>query len=123
MCKKIMTNYFSMEIQAPKGLTGIEKYLSKCKLDLEPWISGYNNKVILRSKVNAPFNWSMNSSDDVFLYAAGEMFNGIDETILALESLSKIFKNMNLPHQILIDDKNKYLYKTINYEWVEEKNT
>ena len=110
-----MANYFSMEIKAPDGLSGIEAHLSKCRLSLTTYTSGHNGKVVLRAKDDSDFEWSMDSSDGEIIYGSGEIFEDADFTIEALESLSMIFRAMKLPHVIWVDDENSYLIKEFNY--------
>lgn len=111
-----MANYFSMEIKAPDGLSGIEAHLSKCQLNLSAYTSGHNGKVVLRAKDDSGFEWSMDSSDGDVIYGSGEILKGADFAIEALESLSLILRAMNLPHVIWIDDENSYLIKEFNYD-------
>lgn len=111
-----MANYFSMEIKAPNGLSGIEAHLSKCKLSLEARTSGYNGKVILRAKDNSDFEWSMDTSEGEIIFGSGEVFIGEDFSIEALQSLSEILRTMKLPHVIWIDDEHSCLIKEFNYD-------
>ncbi|WMS86587.1 hypothetical protein [Pleionea litopenaei] len=110
-----MANYFSMEIKAPDGLSGIEAHLSKCRLSLNAYTSGHNGKVVLRAKDDSDFEWSMDSSDGEIVFGSGEIFKGVDFTIKALESLSLILRTKKLPHVIWVDDENGCLIKEFNY--------
>ena len=112
-----MSNYFSAEIKAPSGLEGIQEHLSGCDLEVEPWESGYNGKIILKPKSEATFEWSMDSSDSEILFISGEFYDGEEIAIKKLQSLSTVLKNMLLPHVILLDDKNSMLLRTFSYEW------
>ena len=89
-----MANYFSMEIKAPEGLSGIEAHLSKCQLSLDTHTSGHNGKVVLRAKNDSDFEWSMDSSDGDVIYGCGEIFNDADFAVEVLESLSLILRAM-----------------------------
>ena len=112
-----MSNYFSIEIYAPEGLTGIESYLPKCLMVLQAYKCQYNDKTILKSKINTDYEWSMDSSDTDKLFAAGEFYNGASDSINKLQSLSEILVSMNAPHQILIDNESSFLMKKISYNW------
>ena len=119
----IMANHFSIEILAPDGLAGIEESISNCKLGLEPWKSGYNGKVILRSVKDSDFEWSMDSSDGQYLFASGEFYDGLAEAVESLESLSNVLRVSKFPHIIIIDDETNYAAKEIKHDWVERNIT
>jgi hypothetical protein len=106
-----------MEIKAPYGLSGIQAHLSKCKLSLEAYTSGYNEKVILRARDDSDFEWSMGAADDEIIFGSGEVFKNAEFAIEALESLSRILRIMKLPHIIWIDDKNSSLIKEFKYDY------
>ena len=106
-----------MEILAPCGLEGIEKYLSRCKLNLEAWPSNYNSKIILRAGAGSNYEWAMDSSDTDTIYCSGELYDGQEFAEEAMESLSRIFQDMSLPHIILLDDSDGILCKEIRHDW------
>jgi hypothetical protein len=112
-----MSHYFSIEIDAPIGLTGIETYLPACLMPLQIWQSGYNDKIILRAKQNAGYEFSMESSDSNTFFASGEFFTDYDEAFNQLQSFSQVLVAMKLAHQILIDNDSGFLMKKISYQW------
>lgn len=112
-----MSNYFSIEIIAPQGLTGIEPYLSHCLMALSAYSSQYHGKTILKAQKDAEYEWSMDASATDTLFAAGEFYHGAADAIKKLQSLSDILAKMNFPHHILIDDESGFLIKTLNYQW------
>ena len=114
-----MPNYFSLEILAPNGLAGVEDGMRSCKLQLEPWPSGFNGKVILRSISSSNFEWSMDFHGDEYIVASGEFYDGLDKTVECLLSFSEVLKQVKFPHKILIDDEASNLAKEISYKWVE----
>lgn len=109
-----MTYYFSIEINAPQGLVGIEKYLPHCLMTLTAYQSQFNGKVILKACVDANFDFSMESKNDL-LFASGEFYQDLTDAIAQLQSLHQILVNLKLPHQILLDDELGFLYKRFYY--------
>lgn len=96
--------YF-VEIKAPKGLAGIELHLNKCNLPLVPYLSGYNNKVILRSDRDEYwFEWHMDSSDSEIMVASGDLLMPVDEAWRLLNTLSISLTCSGFPHKIYLDD-------------------
>jgi hypothetical protein len=109
---------FFLQIQAPNGLTGIRKHLADCSINLKPWTSGYNGKVILRSQFeDERFEWNMDSSDTDVLAANGAVFLPVDEAWALLKSLSDVLIRAGFPHELLLDDEEEKLAHSFNYLW------
>jgi hypothetical protein len=109
---------FSLQIQAPNGLTGIRKHLADCSINLETWTSGYNGKVILRSQFEEErLEWNMDSSDTDVLMASGVVFLPVDEAWALLKSLSDVLTRAGFPHELLLDDEEEKLAHSLNYRW------
>jgi hypothetical protein len=117
-----MANYYSMEIIAPDGLSGIEMYLEECLFPLETCLSDHGKTVLRKKGDGSDFWFSMGTSDssEIKVSGGGEVFNGLEFAIDALESLSAIFVKMNFPHIILIDDEGNYVVKEIKHDWRDE---
>ena len=97
--------HFYLQITAPAGLEGIHEHLKYCKMNLEPWESGDNGKIILRSCPSEDrFEWQMDTSDTDTLIANGDFFLPFEEAKLLLRSLSDMLISAGYPHQISIDD-------------------
>ena len=109
-----MTYYFSIEINAPQGLVGIEAYLPHCLMALTAYQSQFDGKVILKASRDANFDFSMQSHHDE-LFASGEFYQDLTDAIAQLQSLHQILVNLKLPHQILLDDELGFLYKRFYY--------
>ena len=111
---------FFLQIKSPDGLTGIQPHLSDCLMKLEPWTSGYNGKVILRSQSeDKRFDWAMDSSDTDVLVATGELFLPVDEAWKLLKSLSDVLVRAGFPHKMLLDDDEEKLAHSASYQWIE----
>ncbi len=96
---------FYIEINAPEELAGIETYIQDSQMNLEPYESGYNGKIILRSRIDEKeFEWSMDSSDSNILTATGEFYKSAPESKKMIESLSYIISLGGFPHEWRIDD-------------------
>jgi len=106
-----MSYYFSLEINAPQGLVGIEQYLPHCLMRLQAYPSQFDGKVILKANLDASFDFSMYSHKDL-LFASGEFYQNLDNAIAQLSSLSQILLELNFPHQILLDDECGCLIRT-----------
>lgn len=117
-----MPFYFSIEIDAPNGLTGIEEHLSDCKMNLEPWESGFNGKVILKNPIDSGYEWAMDFYK-TRLVASGKFYDSISSAKDDLESLSNVLTKGNFAHQILLDDETGYLCKNYHYNWPNSENT
>ncbi len=122
LCEKIDMNNecnFYIEIKAPEGLSGIENKLHICTLPLEAWKSGYNSKVILRSKFNegATIEWDMDSSDTEMMVASGCIYKSVEESRNELETLSVALKQAGFPHSIGLDDETGNKKYDINHLW------
>lgn len=109
-----MSYYFAIEINAPQGLVGIEKYLPHCLMALTAYQSQFDGKVILKASLDANFDFSMESHHDV-LFASGEFYQDLADAVAQLQSLHQILVNLKLPHQILLDDEQSLLVKTWCY--------
>lgn len=109
-----MSYYFSIEINAPQGLVGIEAYLPQCLMALTAYPSQFDGKVILKTSLDANFDFSMSSHHDV-LFASGEFYQDLADAVVQLQSLHQILVNLKLSHQILLDDEQSLLIKTWNY--------
>jgi len=110
---------FSVEIFAPHGLRGIEPYLVGCLLPLHAWRSNYNGQVILRlnSDADEKFEWNMDPSNEQTMFASGYITDTPQRAEQLLESLSACLATARFPHQILLDDHEEGLYRTIEFEW------
>ena len=110
---------FFIEIKAPNGLPEIERNLNICILPLETWKSGYNGKVILRTKFgeDKDIEWAMDSSDTDILVASGSIFKPVNEAWNELETLSASLTKSGYPHSIGIDDEAGNKKYSINHLW------
>ena len=89
-------------------------------MKLEPWTSGYNGKVILRSQSeDKRFDWAMDSSDTDMLVATGELFLPVDEAWKLLKSLSDVLVRAGFPHKLLLDDDEEKLAHSASSQWIE----
>ncbi len=109
-----MTYYFSIEINAPQGLVGIEAYLPHCLMALTAYQSQFDGKVILKASRDANFDFSMQSHHDE-LFASGEFYQDLANAVAQLQSLHQILTKLHLPHQILLDDEYSMLIKSFNF--------
>lgn len=116
-----MECHFSVEIRAPQGLRGIEPHLSHCDLALSPWQSGYNGKIILRSPVDADFEWEMDSSDDEIMFASGSLTGEARAAEARLRTLSTALRMAGFRHRILLDDPLGNLHATIDHAWLSDR--
>ncbi len=109
---------FFIEINAPDGLAGIEEYIGKCRLPLIPYLSGYNNKVILRiDGEDSRVEWDMDSSDNEIMVASGTFFIPVDEAWQLLEDISLALTSSGFPHEIGIDDEDGNKKYSCAYLW------
>ena len=110
-------NYF-IEINAPKGLKGIEKYLDECDLPIVNYLSGYNRKVILReSGADDDFYWDMDSSDTDIMVASGVFKMDRKLAWAKLESLSRVLKKAGFPFRIGLDGEDGNKAHESKYRW------
>jgi len=110
--------YFFIEINAPKGLAGIEKHLDKCKLSLKPYLSGYNNKVILKNDMDDDrFEWGMDSSDTDVMVASGYICMPVASAWKLLKSLSFALTAAGFPHKIGLDDEEGNKKYSCSFLW------
>lgn len=109
-----MSYYFSIEINAPQGLVGIEKYLPHCLMALTTYQSQFDGKVILKASLDAGFDFSMSSHHDV-LFASGEFYQDLANAVAQLQSLHQVLVNLKFCHQILLDNEQSLLIKTWCY--------
>ena len=109
---------FFIEINAPDGLAGIGEHLEKCRLPLTAYLSGYNNKVILRVKNDdSRLEWFMDSSDNEIMVANGTFFIPVDEAWQLLEDISLALTSSGFPHEISIDDEGGNKKYSCAYLW------
>ncbi|MFK8012693.1 MAG: hypothetical protein AB8B80_11665 [Marinicellaceae bacterium] len=109
---------FFIEIDAPDGLAGIEEYIGKCRLPLTPYLSRYNNKVILKCDgENSRVEWNMDSSDNEIMIASGTFFIPVDEAWQLLSGLSLTLTSSGFPHKIGIDDEEGSKTYSCSYLW------
>lgn len=109
---------FFLEIEAPNGLKGIQKHLADCSMNLKPYTSEYNGKVILRSQFDEEqFKWDMDPSDTDVLVASGKVLLPVNEAWEFLKSLSDVLTRAGFPHKLLLDDKNGKLAHSAAYRW------
>jgi hypothetical protein len=113
--------HFHLEILAPRGLAGIEPYLSSFRLGLKPYRSAFNGQVILRmSRDDGRFEFEMDSSTTDTLRASGDLDFPESEAWEHIESLSKLLKLAGFPHRIGMDTADGELYRRISYEMPSE---
>ena len=110
---------FFIEIRAPKGLSGLEKHLKVCTLPLETWKSGYNGKIILRTKLNEAehIEWAMDSSDTKILIASGYITKSVESAWQELSTLSIALENAGFPHIIALDNEEGNAEHSIEHHW------
>jgi len=96
--------HFHIEIYAPSGLRGIEPYLAACKLQLEPWTSGFNGQVILRNLGYDDTDFAMDPSTEETMHASGYIYKEAPEAWEILESLSEALRRAGFAHLIGMDD-------------------
>lgn len=110
--------HFFLEIKAPEGLAGIEQHLQLCAMDLEPWVSGYNGKVILRNRHDEErFEWAMDPSDTDVLVADGDIFMPVVEAWNLIKPLSMALENAGFSHRLGIDDEQARAKYSSEYLW------
>ena len=98
-----MECYFSFEVNAPDGLGSISSDLDRSELNLYIWKSGYNGKVILRSKPNGMIDLDMDSSDTDRMFGSGTIQASFEKAKSIIDRLSSIFTKHSLPHEIGVD--------------------
>ena len=109
---------FFLEIQAPDGLKDVQKYLDGCSMNLKPYVSGYNGKVVLRPQPKEDrFEWDMDPSDTDVLVASGEVFLPVDKAWELLKSLSDMLAQAGFPHEVLLDDEGGKLAHSATHRW------
>jgi hypothetical protein len=96
--------HFHIEIYAPKGLSGIEPYLSDCQFPVKAHVSGFNGQVILRYIGDDDANFAMDPSSSKVLNASGSLDTDWAEAWRLLESLSLAIYLAGFPHRIGADD-------------------
>ena len=112
---------FYIEINAPDGLRGIEQHWDECDLPLEPYLSGYNRKVILREAgAKDDFHWHMDSSDTEIMVASGVFRMDVTRAWAKLESLSRVLRKAGFPFRIGLDDEDGTPAHESMHQWKEE---
>jgi hypothetical protein len=110
--------HFAIDIYAPRGLAGIEATLrGGGALPLYSQKSGYNGKVILRASQDDRLEWNMDSSDDNFLFASGDVFDSAEVAEGKLRWLSSCLAAAGFSHSILLDDPDGNLRAKIEHAW------
>ncbi|WP_196137548.1 hypothetical protein [Aliikangiella sp. G2MR2-5] len=109
-----------MEIEAPKGLAGIEEHLGRCRLDVMPYLSGYNKKVILKAGQDCNYlEWAMDSSDTDIMIAHGYFEIPVEDAWMLLSDLSIALVAAGFPHYIGIDDEDGNKKYATSFLWQE----
>ena len=101
----------------PQGLCGIERSIRTCEISLDPWTSGYNGKIILRTPFDSEMEWDMESSDDDIMFASESMAVTASDAEAKLRSLSECLRQAGFRHRILIDGPDGQLHIAIEHEW------
>jgi hypothetical protein len=96
-------NHFHVLIFAPAGLAGIEKFMERCLLPLEPWVSGFKGQTILKAKGLEWMEFDMDPSTTPELHASGEIFLPSLIAFQMRESLSQVLTAADFPHWIGLD--------------------
>lgn len=95
---------FYLEVIAPNGLASIGPQLEKANIGLCVYLSGFNNKSILTNTVNSKIDLGMDSSTTDVMTGSGYVESDFREANELLSKLSEIFKSVDLPHKIGVDD-------------------
>ena len=108
---------FYFEIIAPNGLEVIKPQVDSASLGLYVYISGFNNKGILKNRIDSEIEMGMDSSTTELMYGSGHIEGSFENAKEKMKVLTNIFKSAELPHKIGIDDENgeKSIWYTYNY--------
>jgi len=98
-----MECHFSIEITAPGGLAGLEKYFNESFLNLYIWNSGYNGKNILRSSEGI-IDLNMDSSDTDILNGSGVIKSDFERAKEVILEISRILILQGFRHEISVDN-------------------
>ena len=109
--------YFSFEIKAPSGLKSISNDLEVSEFNLYTWKSGYNGKVILRSKPDGVIDLEMDSSDSDIMFGSGYIEESFVKAKNVIKQLSEIFSSHGFPHEIGVDNETGDETYNISSNW------
>jgi len=110
--------HFFISIYAPLGLSGIDKHMHLCKLPLKPYLSGYNDKIVLRHSGSEDwFEWNMDSADGDVLVAHGDISLLVNDAWQLLETLGIALTASGLPHKLGLDDESGNMKYESSYLW------
>ncbi len=111
--------HFSVEMRAPAGLSALQPHLGGCLLPLQLWVSGYNGKSILRTRVGSgdEVEWAMDSSDGDEMFAGGAVHAPEERARHLLGSLSECLRLAGVPHRLLADIARATGEETVGWEF------
>lgn len=97
---------FYFEVIAPKGLGAIKDEIDSSGLGLYVYLSGFNNKHILKNRIESKIDIGMDTSTIDMMHASGHIESDFNTAKELMARLSEIFKTAGYPHKIGIDDEN-----------------
>jgi len=97
---------FFFELIAPNGLEAIKKQAELANLGLYVYQSGFNNKGILKNRIDSKIEIGMDTSTTDVMHGSGYIESSFHEAKEHMIRLSEIFKTAEYPHKIGVDDEN-----------------
>lgn len=97
---------FYFEVIAPDGLGAIKNEIDSSGLGLYVYLSGFNNKCILKNRVESKIDIGMDTSTTDMMHASGYIEADFNSAKEMMAQLSEIFKTAGYPHKIGVDDEN-----------------
>ncbi len=99
-----MEGSFYFEVVAPKGLEPIKAHIELAKLGLYVYSSGFNNKGVLKNRVDSQIEIGMETSTAELMNGSGYIETSFEEAKEKMLQLNNIFKSAGLPHKIGVGD-------------------
>ena len=107
---------FCLEVLAPKGLIGLEGLIQELDIGLYTYLSGFNNKIILKSKTESIIELNMDSSTTDVMHGSGYIKGDFDFAKSIIKKIGNAFEEAGYNYKIGIDDENSK-----NTLWLEHK--
>lgn len=97
---------FYFEVIAPEGLETIKAQIEIANIGLYVYQSGFNNKGILKNRIDSIVELGMDTSTTDVMNGSGYIESSFQEAKELMYKLSEIFKSAEYPHKIGVDDEN-----------------